>query len=145
MTRSRKNTPILTRLLNNIEIDEQTDCWVWMGAKNNIGYGLIRDGKQMRTTHKASYETHHNTKVPVDLCVCHNCDNYLCVNPSHLYTATRKSRTQETIRKGRAKFFGGKTMKGFKHKKYECNHCHQFYARSMLVKWHNDKCKHKEI
>lgn len=133
------------RILDKINIDEVTDCWHFTGAKNNIGYGMIRKSKTegMATAHKAMYELTNNMVVPTQFVVMHLCGNYDCVNPAHLDMATRKDVTNLLISKGYTNFFGGMTMKGFKHPKYKCEHCNKEYARNMLNKWHNDNCKNK--
>lgn len=142
---SRKPLNIFTRLLNNIVVNQQTDCWEWQGATNNIGYGFIRDGKKMRTTHKVSYELHNNTIVPKNMCVCHTCDNMLCINPDHLWLGTRTDNTHDMMKKGRHNFFGGKSVKGLKHPRHVCKYCNNSYALNMLNRYHNENCKHKPI
>ena len=131
------------RMPLDTEIDEVTDCWHFTGAKNNIGYGMIRDEKKMRTTHRVSYEEHNDQKIPRYMCVCHTCDNTLCVNPKHLWLGTRTDNTHDMISKGRHRFFGGKTMDGFVHKKYECKYCKRMVAKHAITRWHDEKCKHK--
>ena len=94
---------LIERLLDKIIINEVTDCWEFQGGKNNIGYGMIRDEKRMRTAHRVSYEEHNNIKIPAGMCVCHTCDNPVCVNPAHLWLGTHKQNTKDMLSKGRAK------------------------------------------
>ena len=109
-------------------------CWEWQNSKNNSGYGFIRDGKKMRTVHRASYELHHNTIVPDDICVYHTCSNYICINPAHLVTGLRKDVTDYMILQGNDNSFGGNAIES-------CKHCNKSMKRNLLKRWHDDKCK----
>ena len=143
MGRPRSELNLLERLVSKIVIDNVTDCWVWQGGKNNIGYGMIRDGKQMRTTHRVSYEEHSQTKIPAGLCVLHRCDYPLCCNPQHLWLGTLKDNTQDMLRKGRATPFGGIGMRGKKQPKTICTHCSKPIPNNLFSRWHGDNCKSK--
>lgn len=136
---------LLERLLNKIVINQHTDCWEWQGGTNNIGYGMIRDEKKMRTTHRVSYEEHNNTKIPRFMCVCHTCDNPKCVNPKHLWLGTMMDNVKDMFNKGRAKAFGGKGggMTGKKMPTTLCIHCNRDIPNHIFGRCHGDKCKHK--
>lgn len=122
MGRPKSGYTLLERLLNKIIIDDVTNCWEWQGGKNNLGYGLIRDEKRMRTTHRVSYEEHTQTKIPNHLVVMHSCDNPKCTNPQHLSLGTRKDNMQDMLRKGRANM-AAKGMTGKKQPKTACTCC----------------------
>lgn len=135
---------LLERLLNRVVIDNKTNCWLWQGGKNNIGYGMIRDEKRMRTTHRVSYEEHNQTKIPSHLIVMHGCDTPACCNPKHLSLGTRSDNTKDMIQKGRGKPFGGIGMTGKKHPKTLCPHCNRNIANNVYVRYHGEKCKLKQ-
>ena len=139
-TRNRKSTNLFTRLLSKYKVNESTDCWEWQCGKNNIGYGMIRDDKKMRTAHRVSYELHNNTIIPVDMCVCHTCDNPTCINPDHLWLGTRHQNMADMRQKGRGNRI---TRAGTKSPRTVCPHCNKDVATNILVRWHGDKCKHK--
>ena len=141
MGRPKSGYTLLERLLNKVIVNDVTDCWEWQGGKNNIGYGLIRDEKRMRTAHRVSYEEHNNTQIPKNLVTMHSCDNPCCVNPSHLSLGTRKDNTQDMLNKGRAKPFGGMGMKGKKQPRTLCPHCSKSVPNNLLTRWHGDNCK----
>jgi len=136
---------LLDRLLNKIEIDSVTDCWVWQAGTNNIGYGMIRDGKKMRTAHRVSYEEHNQTKIPNHLVVMHSCDNPCCVNPQHLSLGTRRDNTLDMLKKGRGNPFGGTSMLGRTHPKTTCPHCSRDIANNVYGRHHGDNCKLKQL
>ena len=125
--------PLLDRVLNKVEINNITGCWEFQGGKNNLGYGMIRDGKQMRTAHRVSYEEHNQTKIPSNLVVMHSCDNPCCVNPQHLSLGTRSDNTKDMMSKGRGKPFGGpgRGMTGKKMPTTPCTNCDRSIANPL--------------
>jgi hypothetical protein len=135
--------PLLDRVLNKVIVNEVTDCWEFQGGKNNIGYGMIRDGHKMRTTHRVSYEEHSNTKIPIGLVVMHSCDNKKCCNPAHLSVGTHKDNSQDMIQKGRYNINSSYGMTGKKQPRTICPHCNRSIAVNVYAKYHGDKCKLK--
>ena len=138
---------LLDKLLDKIIINQNTNCWEWQASKNNLGYGLIRDEKRMRTAHRVSYEEHIG-KIPIGMCVCHTCDNPSCINPKHLWLGTRKQNTQDMLNKGRGKVFGWMPgMPGPRTGKKQpcklCVHCNRDIPVHVYPKHHGDNCKLK--
>ena len=81
--------------------DISNGCWVWTGAKDKDGYGLIRvAGKNLRA-HRLSAEMHKQSPVPKGVHVCHSCDNPSCVNPDHLWFGDNSKNQVDCVRKGR--------------------------------------------
>lgn len=81
-------------------VNKTGDCWLWTGAKDLRGYGLIGyDGLLWRTHRLAWFLTYG--AIPDDLCVCHTCDVRLCCNPIHLWLGTKAQNSQDMVRKGR--------------------------------------------
>lgn len=140
---SRK--PIDERIESLCVVNKTTGCWEWIGAKNNLGYGLMRDTDKMRmrTSHRMSYEFYNDTIIPVDMCVLHRCDNPCCVNPQHLWLGTRKDNTKDMENKGRHMYFGHKSLVGIPRPRKTCRYCGHIGADTQIGKYHNDKCKHK--
>lgn len=79
-------------------------CWLWNGAHNTHGYGLLwhRNGKRKWATlvHRIAWEL-HNGPIPEGFCVCHHCDTPNCINPSHLFVGTLTDNIRDMDRKGR--------------------------------------------
>lgn len=141
MARPKSGYTLLQRLLNKVIVNDVTDCWEWQGAKNNLGYGLMRDEKKMRTTHRVSYEEHSQTKIPSHLVTMHSCDNPCCVNPKHLSLGTRKDNTKDMMNKNRGVPFGGVGMKGKKQPTTLCVHCNKDIPNNLYKRFHSDNCK----
>ena len=141
MARPVSGLNLLERLLSKIVVDSVTDCWIWQGGKNNINYGMMRDGKKMRTVHRVSYEEHSQTKIPIGMSILHSCDNTLCANPAHLTIGTHQQNMRDMFLKGRAKVFGGVGMRGKKQPRTICPHCSKSVSNNLFTRWHGDNCK----
>lgn len=70
-----------TRFEENVNRTET--CWLWMGWKDEDGYGRFNvDGKHIYVHRYAFYKKHGRYPEPMGL---HTCDNPSCVNPDHIY------------------------------------------------------------
>jgi hypothetical protein len=80
---------IIKRLFSRTQIDDESGCWVWQGAKTKNGYGVIgyKDGNIL--THRMSY-TLLVDNIPSSLQIDHLCRNRACINPTHLDIVTCK-------------------------------------------------------
>lgn len=72
-------------------------CIVWIGGKNEKGYGRANWGGVSRVVHRIVYE-HFRGPIPEGLELDHLCKNRACCNPDHLEPVTH----QENCRRGDA-------------------------------------------
>jgi hypothetical protein len=73
-----------------------TPCWIWLGATNNKGYGVMTTGGETRLAHVVYYER-ANGLVPEGKELDHLCGVPLCIAPDHQEPVTHL----ENIRRGR--------------------------------------------
>ncbi len=78
----------IERFINKIIING--NCWIWTGGRVNgrkLNYGQFWNGKRTMLAHRFSYE-YFVGKLEKGLTIDHQCNNPLCVNPSHLKQMT---------------------------------------------------------
>jgi len=86
----RKAVDPILRFNKKYVIDPETQCWLWIGCRNQNGYGQFRVGNNIYKAHRFAYEYFIGPLDP-ELEVCHNCATPSCVNPRHLRQDTRSS------------------------------------------------------
>jgi hypothetical protein len=88
------------RLNKFIQIDSETNCWIWIGAKNRKGYGSIHFNGKTRISHRLAYELYIG-EITDEKLVCHHCDRPACCNPSHLFLGTNLDNSNDKFSKNR--------------------------------------------
>lgn len=93
--------PLISRFLDKIHFDPDTDCWIWSAAKTLDGYGHfgLKNNRNCRA-HRFMYWLNHG-EMPKHMEISHSCDTRECVNPSHLKLATHYDNIQECKARGR--------------------------------------------
>ena len=88
MTRSPYPS-LFDRLLANSLHDEDSGCWLWLGAKKYNGYGVIsirENGRHRKAlAHRIAYQAIRGPIPPLhDLDHATTCVARCCINPEHL-------------------------------------------------------------
>ena len=80
--------PIRTPDNKRYVINPKTNCWEYVMALNQYGYGIIKDNKNS-LAHRYFYEKYKG-KIKKGLELDHKCRNRKCVNPNHLEAVLHK-------------------------------------------------------
>jgi hypothetical protein len=96
-----KPIPWQDRAMRRISPEPNSGCWLWEGAQNGVGYGVIgvSDGGT-HLVHRKMWE-HANGPVPDSMWVLHRCDIRACCNPDHLFLGTPQDNMDDMHGKGR--------------------------------------------
>lgn len=81
------------------KVDRTQTCWLWTGAVNDSGYGVILgpDSKHLVYAHRVAYEKLVGP-VPEDKQLDHLCRVRRCVNPAHVEPVTHLENIQRGTR-----------------------------------------------
>ncbi len=96
----------IKRFMAKVEIDRETDCWLWQGQIDRKGYGRFRFLGKKRQAHRVAHRLFGEGPVPDGLDAAHICGpgRRHCVSPEHTFPNTRKENLADS-----ALHHGGKT------------------------------------
>lgn len=94
----------IDRFHRNIEVDEDTGCWLWRGTRfSKNGYGRFYFLGKEHASHRFAYELHVGRIAPskrldhlcsrLDFSGVRTVRNRHCVNPNHLEAVSEKQNT----------------------------------------------------
>jgi HNH endonuclease len=75
------------------------DCWVWVGGRNNSGYGQVWYEQEVQGAHRVWKL--FKGPIPAGMWVLHRCDRPPCCNVGHLWLGTPLDNVKDMIAKGR--------------------------------------------
>lgn len=80
---------------------QKTDgCWIWTRSATHDGYGSFSLGGRTFVAHRVAWIIEYG-QFDQNLCVCHHCDNPICVRAEHLFLGTHADNMEDMVRKGR--------------------------------------------
>lgn len=93
--------PLADRIAEKTERAGPDECWLWRGALNNRGYGIVRGAdSKLTTAHRAAFILAGGDPATPD--VRHRCDTPACVNPAHLEPGSRADNMRDMVNRGRS-------------------------------------------
>lgn len=69
------------------KLRKEGDCWVWIGYRDEKGYGQFKWRRRAYWAHRVAYATFVGD-IPAGMSVDHGCLNPPCCNPDHLRLVT---------------------------------------------------------
>ncbi len=103
--RHMRGATLADRVLSQATAIPISGCWIWTGALNNKGYGLLMVEGKRTLAHRAAYEAFVGP-ITKGLFVLHQCDVACCVNPAHMMLGTQKDNMQQASARGRIRSHG---------------------------------------
>lgn len=99
-TRMSVKADLVAYVRDRIAVDA-SGCWLWTGAIDRHGYGLVRLGGKSRLAHRVVYEAVGS--IPTGRDLDHLCRVRACVNPAHLEPVTRAENLRRSPLVGKRK------------------------------------------
>ena len=91
---------IVDKIVSRVEVNAETGCWEWQGARASRGYGTIWINGSSCVVSRVMFAESRGP-IPDGLWVLHRCDNPPCCNPDHLFLGTHQDNVDDRVRKGR--------------------------------------------
>lgn len=121
------NDELIVRLREHTT--EKDGCWLWTGADNGTGYGVVNIDGRLFTVHRLSARIHLGLDIWDDKQQANHkiiCPNRNCWNPEHLYVGNQLHNVLDSVEEG-------------KHRNQHTNrtHCdrgHEFTEENTIIK-----------
>jgi hypothetical protein len=104
------------------KVNKTSGCWIWIGAINNYGYGMVQINGSKHSAHRISYEIAKGA-IADNLQIDHLCRNRRCINPEHLEAITQK---ENLLR--------GETIAAKNKSKTHCPKGHPYSKKNTIMK-----------
>jgi HNH endonuclease len=83
-----------------VEMEPMSGCWLWVGSRNQKGYGVVTRPFAWhwtgRLAHRAMFESATGHIIPPEFDLHHTCRTRCCVRPCHLVPLEHSTHTQLT-------------------------------------------------
>jgi hypothetical protein len=104
------------------KVDKSGECWTWLGARNDVGYGRHSFRGRRVMAHRVAYMLTAGD-IADGLQLDHLCRNRLCVNPGHLEAVSQ----YENIMRSEA-------WSALNNRKTHCVNGHEFTSENTYVR-----------
>ena len=110
-------------------VDVLGDCWTWLGATTEQGYGRCSYFGKSYPSHRLSLIFFSGEDKGFGWLACHTCFNKPCVNPNHLYWGTQKDNNGDRPLEYPEGTFKGKCKRGHDKQGHRgpCKSCVRLY------------------
>lgn len=120
-------------------------CWIWKG-KARGDYGRFTYKRRQAASHRISWILIHGLIPPWDpsvgsLCVRHECDTPMCINPLHLRLGTNLENMTDKKTRGRARNFGLTTLIPHQSMKSHCPQGHSYTTENTYLLGNKRSCR----
>lgn len=102
-------------------VKKTKSCWLWLGAKNNSGYGTTVWGARTLVAHRVAFKL-AGKRVPAGFELDHLCRRRNCVRVSHLEPVTH-----------RVNVLRGKSPSALHAKKTHCPKGHPYRGKNLRI------------
>lgn len=93
------------RWLKTQIVRDDDGCWMWPFGLDSQGYGKVYIENKTHKAHRVIWEMLRNEKIPPGQVLRHfECDEPLCVNPSHMRPGTYQDNSDDMVRKKRHRY-----------------------------------------
>lgn len=107
---------------SKVLIGTTADCWEWVGARTDNGYGRWDNDRRPLLAHRVAYAL-SIAEPPPDRDLDHLCRNRRCCNPAHLEPVTR-----------RENLLRGETAIARNVQKTHCKHGHPLFGENVYIR-----------
>lgn len=85
------------------KVNKTDGCWLWTASTKgrHSNYGSFKYNGKTAFAHRVAYLLSKGPIGPKE-CVCHKCDNPLCVNPEHLFLGSQIDNIADRTKKNRS-------------------------------------------